>query len=297
MNEKKIRIGTRGSKLALVQTELVVEALKHSHPEIDYEVVIIQTAGDKIIDKPLAEFGGKAVFVTEFEDAILRNEIDFAVHSAKDMPMELSEGLDIIGVLKREDPRDVLITMKSADMGKKEVAFIGTSSLRRQYQIEQLYSNIRCSSIRGNVNTRLNKLKEGQYDGIILAAAGINRLHLNQEDECQYRYLDFDELIPAGGQGIIAIEGKKDSEWTSLMNGITDSTAKLELETERSALFYLDAGCHEPIGVYARAEENQITIWMMKEINGKIIKRKETTFLSNRFMLVKTMVNEIMEII
>lgn len=295
MKEKKIKIGTRGSKLALAQTELVIDAMKQSSPELEYEIVVIRTAGDKILDKPLAEFGGKAVFVSEFEEALLQDEIDIAVHSAKDMPMELSEGLDIVGVLKREDPRDVLITLKQTNIDDKSTAMIGTSSLRRQIQIEQLYNNIRCSSIRGNVTTRLDKLKEGIYDGIILAAAGINRLKLNQETECQYKYLDIDECIPAAGQGIIAIEGKKNTEWSHLFETITDRDARIELETERLALKIFEAGCHEPIGVYAKVDENQITVRMMKEINGKIIKRNETASTSSRLKLIENMVKNIME--
>lgn len=295
MKEKKIRIGTRGSKLALVQTELVIDAMKQVLPDLEYEIVIIQTTGDKILDKPLAEFGGKAVFVSEFEEALLWDEIDFAVHSAKDMPMELSEGLDIVGVLKRDDPKDVLITQKGTNIHEKSTALIGTSSLRRQFQIEQLYHNIECHPIRGNVNTRLNKLREGQYDGIILAAAGINRLKLNQESDFQYKYLDIDECIPAGGQGIIAIEGKKNSEWVSLCEKITDRNAKIELEIERRALKYFNAGCHEPIGVYAKASENQITVWMMKEINGEIVRKKETGNISKGLELARAMVNNIME--
>lgn len=295
MIENKIKIGTRGSKLALAQTYLVIEALNHYYPEIECEIVIIHTIGDKILNKPLAEFGGKAVFVSEFEEALFRDEIDLAVHSAKDMPMEISEGLDIIGVLKREDPRDVLITMRSSKIEAKKLAVIGTSSLRRQMQIEKLYTNIECKSLRGNINTRLNKLKEGIYDGIVLAAAGINRLKLNKEAECEYRYFDINELIPAAGQGIIAIEGKKDSKLSDMLEKISDSIARIELETERRILELFNAGCHEPIGVYSKVNDNEITIWMMKEINGEIIKKKESTTIENRLKLAISMVNNILE--
>ena len=295
MIKNKIKIGTRGSKLALIQTNLVINALKLNYPEIESEIVVIHTTGDKILDKPLIEFGGKAVFVSEFEEALLKNDIDLAVHSAKDMPMKMKEGLDILGVLKREDPRDVLITMRHNRVEEKTIAVIGTSSLRRQMQLEELYTNIECKLLRGNVNTRVNKLKDGMYDGIILAAAGINRLKLNNELECEYRYFDIDELIPAGGQGIIAIEGRENSELSKIMKKISDSTARLELETERRILELFNAGCHEPIGAYSKVSENEITIWMMKEINGEIIKIKESTTVENRLKLAEKMANNILE--
>lgn len=294
MDGKKIRIGTRGSQLALAQTELVREALTHIYPELECEIVVIRTTGDKILNKPLLEFGGKGVFIDEFEEALLRNEIDIAVHSAKDMPMCMRDGLDILGVLNREDPRDVLITMKATNRNDKEVR-IGTSSLRRQIQIEELYDNIMCSSLRGNVNTRLQKLSDGLYDGIILAAAGIKRLNLDNQEEYNYRYFDIDEMVPAGGQAIIAIEGKKDSEFKTLLSKITDSSAKIELEVERNALKLFNAGCHEPIGIYSKITGDEIEIWMMIERNGKLVKKKESTTLANRMQLVEKMVNNTLE--
>lgn len=293
--KKKIRIGTRGSSLALVQTDLVIDAIREKYPEYDYEVVVKRTTGDKILDKPLLEFGGKGVFVTEFEDAILQGELDIAVHSAKDMPMEIREGLDIIGVLKREDPRDVLITLQSTDINEIEKAIIGTSSLRRQTQIQELYRNIQCSSLRGNVNTRLKKLSEGMYDGIILAAAGINRLKLDQLPEFKYRYLSIDEIIPAGGQGIIAIEGRKDSEIAAILSQISNPNAGIELATERKALEFFHAGCHEPIGVYSMISGDDMKLWMMKEHKGRLIKKKGCITLDKRLTLVEEMVKSIQE--
>lgn len=292
---KTIRIGTRGSKLALVQTNLVIEEIKKYYPEIQCEIVIKNTTGDKIPDKPLVEFGGKAVFVSEFEEALIENEIDLAVHSAKDMSMEIFQGLDILGVLKREDPRDVLVTLKSKKLEEKNLSIIGTSSLRRQIQVEKLYKNIQCKSLRGNVNTRIDKLKNGEYDGIVLAAAGINRLKLQNDPECEYRYFDIEELTPAGGQGIIAIEGRKDSELAKIMYNISDFKARIELETERKTLEFFNAGCHEPVGVYSRVNGNEITIWMMREINGQVIKRKGSTAIANRLELAEAMVHDIME--
>lgn len=297
MKNKKncIKIGTRGSNLALAQTDLVIGEMKKHYPELEFKVVIIKTIGDKILDKPLLEFGGKGVFVAEFEEALLRNEIDLAVHSAKDMPMQISEGLDIIGVLKREDPRDVLITMKSTIVEEKESIVIGTSSLRRKIQIEELYSNIKCISIRGNVNTRLKKLSEGMYDGIILAVAGIKRLKMDKESEYNYKYLDFDMMVPSGGQGIIAIEGRSDSELSRLLRNISDPKAMMELEIERRALEIFGAGCHEPIGVLSIVSQNEVIIRMFKEVKGKILKKTGKTTVEKRLELVESMTQSILE--
>ena len=188
-----IRIGTRGSKLALAQTELFIDALHIFYPEVECEQIIIKTKGDKILDKPLVEFGGKAVFVTEFEEAIKEGRIDLAVHSAKDMPMELMEGLDIVCTLKREDVRDVIITRAGEKVGNISSPIIGTGSLRRQCQIRALYPDVKCESLRGNVPTRIEKLRNGQYDGIILAAAGLKRLQLHNEPDLSYEYIEIDK--------------------------------------------------------------------------------------------------------
>ncbi|MBD5544494.1 MAG: hydroxymethylbilane synthase [Lachnospiraceae bacterium] len=276
---EKLIIGTRGSALALAQTELVIRQIKEKAPEVECEICIITTKGDKILDKPLVEFGGKGVFVTEIEEKLKRGEIDLAVHSAKDMPMELAEGLAIIGVLKREDPRDVLVTMDWESFLQKEHPVIGTSSLRRQVQIQQEFPGALCQTLRGNVNTRLKKLEEGMYDGILLAAAGLRRLGLEREKRFHYHMLDIDGMIPAGGQGIIAVEGRADSRFLGLLESITHENTKIELKLERKALSLLEAGCHEPIGVFTRLEEaamsRMVSIWMCGEMDGQL-KRKMT---------------------
>lgn len=302
---EKIKIGTRGSALALAQTELVIRQMKEKFPEAECEVCTITTKGDKILDKPLVEFGGKGVFLTEIEEKLMTGEIDLAVHSAKDMPMELAEGLDILAVLKREDPRDVLVTMDFEGFLKKEHPVVGTSSLRRQVQIQQIFPAAVCQTLRGNVNTRLKKLEEGMYDGILLAAAGLNRLGLEKEEKFHYYIIDVDRMIPAGGQGIIAVEGKKDSPLSKLLESITHKATRRELELERMALKLLEAGCHEPVGVYTRLEEAgeikrnntdedntgkdnadkinadkentaldyMLSIWMCSDVNGQLIKK------------------------
>jgi len=272
---KVIRIGTRGSALALKQTELVRQAIEKNDRSVRIEIVTIKTKGDKILDVPLAVFGGKGAFVTEFEQALLDGRIDLAVHSAKDMPMELAEGLDILAVLKREDARDVLLTRKGESLLQKKGACIGTSSPRRQAQIQRLLP-ADCRILRGNVPTRIGKLKEGSYDGILLAAAGLHRLSLAEDDEIDYRYLSYDEMVPAGGQGIVAIEGRReDAELRALLDAVNDVRASRELQIERYMLRTLDAGCHEPIGVFSQVEEGRVRIRLFTERNGSFAGYRE----------------------
>jgi hydroxymethylbilane synthase len=267
MKDKVIRIGTRRSNLAVAQTGIVAEAIEKAGNGILTELVLKQTEGDRILDKPLLEFGGKGVFVTEFEQALLRGEIDLAVHSAKDMPMELEEGLGIVAVLEREDPRDVLVTLAgSSFLGKKELV-IGTSSLRRKMQIHETGKvlwpdmEIRCENLRGNVQTRLLKLAKGEYDGIILAAAGLKRLGLWEDKRYDYQCFDCESFVPAGGQGILAVEGRINSGIESLYAQINNENASLCLNLERHILKLLDAGCHEPIGIYSRFVDGKMEVF------------------------------------
>lgn len=260
----KLRIGTRKSQLAMAQTYLVIDAVKNIDPSIEIEIVPLSTKGDKILDKPLLSFGGKGVFVEEFEHKIQEGEIDIAIHSAKDMPMELLEGLTITAVLQREDPRDVLITRKNQPWNKEENTIIGTSSLRRKMQISNL-GNVTCKDLRGNVNTRLQKLQDGAYDGIILAMAGLKRLGLDGDERFLFTPFDCQQFIPAGGQGIIAIEGREDSPFLKLFAKIDQETARCELMFERRVLQELNAGCHEPVGVFSKVEGNELTGYLMKE--------------------------------
>ena len=295
MEKDIIRLGTRGSKLALIQTNIVIDILKQQFPTLRFETVIIRTLGDKILDKPLQEIGGKGLFISELEEAMIKGEIDLAVHSAKDMPADLPQELDILGVLKREDPRDVLITRASTVLKDLPTIVIGTSSQRRQAQIEELYPNVDSRPLRGNVDTRLRKLSEGEYDGIILAAAGIKRLQFDQEENFNYRYLEISEMIPAAGQGIIAIEGKKEGIVSEIVRAISDRTAELELGLERKALELFMADCHEPVGIYSRVEGEKVTLWMMKRQKGIIKKLVQSTVIEKRWDLTRNMVEQIME--
>lgn len=271
--KKIIRIGSRKSRLALVQTDIVIDRIKEYAPELEFEIIPISTVGDEILDKPLIQFGGKGVFVDAFEEALLNHKIDLAVHSAKDMTMQLPEGLGIIGIPKREDPRDVLITReKEVHQGKRLI--IGTSSLRRQFQIEQ-FCNCECKSLRGNVPTRLDKLKDGEYDAIILAAAGLKRLGLLEEEELQYRFFTTEEFVPAAGQGILAIEGRVDDEIADIVSRINDSETVICLKTERRVLELLEAGCHEAIGVYSFIRHKVLYINAIYQKGTQLLKVKE----------------------
>lgn len=272
-----IRIGTRKSALALIQTQLVADELRQVCPGIQVEIVTKDTLGDRILDKPLQEFGGKGVFVSEFEQAIQEGVIDLAVHSAKDLPMDLAEGLTIGAVSGREDPRDVLVTLKGRKIQPDRVVRIGTSSPRRQLQALLMRKTLwpeaagaECSTLRGNVHTRLRKLEEENFDGIILAAAGLKRLGLLEQDTYDYTFLNPEEFIPAGGQGLMAVEAKSGTLAHSLTQAMDHANGRLCLELERSVLKGLDAGCHEPVGVYSVLKDGHLEVWGISSPGGEV---------------------------
>lgn len=270
---EKIKIGTRGSKLAIMQTKIVEEALKSYFPALDAEIVIIKTQGDKILDKPLSEIGDKGLFINEFEDALLNNEIDIAVHSAKDLPSELKEGLEIVCTPKRADARDLLIKRKNA----KEVSIIGTSSPRRQFYMKKYFPQAELKMIRGNVDTRLKKLENGEYDAIILAKAGLDRLKISDmlKEKFYIEVFDTDKVLPAACQGIIAIEARNNSNFRDEIEKINDDKTFRQYKIEREVLKHLQVGCSEVNAVYSNfTDENNIEIAIMykgKEIrtNGE----------------------------
>lgn len=276
MSSDTIRIGTRKSALAVAQTLLVADALKTAGDGRSVLLVRKQTKGDRILNKPLLEFGGKGVFVSEFEQALIKGEIDLAVHSAKDLPMDLEDGLGILAVPKREDPRDVLVTLKGTNRKENREIVIGTSSLRRQIQITEIGKSlwkgipVRCENLRGNVNTRLEKLKQGGYDGILLAAAGLKRLGIEGDAAFEYHYFDCEEFIPAGGQGILAVEGPLNSNYINHLKQIECEDARRCLTLERNVLKLLHAGCHEPIGIYSRIKDGTMEIFGISKRGDKI---------------------------
>lgn len=271
MQEQRIRIGTRGSKLAQIQTDMVIEQLKKQYPDVRFEKVIVTTKGDKQKEAAISSFGGKAVFVEEIEDALLSGAIDLAVHSAKDMPNPCKKGLGIAGVLPRACVQDVLIYRKDTDIWKKDAFTVGTGSLRRRCQIKELYPQAECMELRGNVTTRIQKLRDGMYDAIVLAAAGIERLGIHQEPDLCYKYLDVDAMLPAAGQGIIAIEACEETLPYRMAQTISDAETAVCLQAERDVVREMEAGCHEPIGVYATwKDEKTMQVRVMNARSGKV---------------------------
>ena len=271
LGNRKVRIGTRSSALAMAQTELVIKEL--SLHGIQSEAIIMRTEGDKQQDKPLWDFGGKAVFVSEFEEAILSGRIDLAIHSAKDMPAELPETLDILACLKREDPRDVLVSLS----GRKpeDIRLVGTSSMRRQALIAEISDDYLARPLRGNVPTRLTKLRRGEFDALVLAAAGLKRLGLDEEPDLRYEILDEELFIPSAGQGVIAIEGLANSDISDLIRGIDHRETSEALKAERALMRAVGAGCHDAIAALARfTDDGRLRLIAMKN-DGTTTKRAD----------------------
>lgn len=262
-----IRIGTRKSKLALIQTELVKTQILKYFPNEKIEIVHVVTHGDKVLDKPLGEIGGKGVFTKEIEEKLLDKTIDIAVHSAKDVPMELADGLCLGAVLLRDDNRDVILKRKETKkIGAGSI--IGTSSLRREIQIKQISPDVTIKSLRGNVGTRIDKLKSGEYDAIILAAAGLKRLGLDNDTELDYIYPDEEKFISAAGQGILAIECRN-GDLKDVMAVLDDRKARICLEAEREFLKCLDGSCNAPCGAHCTVDEHGFYFRGMYAYDGK----------------------------
>ncbi len=259
---KTLKIGTRKSALALRQTELVENALRAAYPFLRLERALLQTKGDKVLDKPLWEIGrsGEGLFASELEGMLLRDEIDIAVHSGKDLPQLLPNGLEILAVLKRDDPRDVLVM--PARRRAEDCRVIGTGSLRRQAFLTELYPKAETSLIRGNVQTRLQKMMDGAYDGIVLAKAGLDRLGISEQDGYAFRVFSPEECLPAACQGIIAVEGKP--ELAELLGKISHRETMLEFETERRVMELTEAGCSQPAAAFAEYRNGEICLRAMR---------------------------------
>lgn len=251
---KRIRIGSRESRLAVVQSQIVIEAIRKAHPELELELVTMKTTGDKILHTSLDKVGGKGLFVKELDIALREGRIDLSVHSLKDMPMEIPEDLPLIGFSKREDPRDVLILKEGFQI--EEGGIIGSSSKRRVLQLKKLYPNLQFEMIRGNVQTRLRKMEEQNYDGIVLALAGIKRLGL---ESIVTRVLTTEEMIPAAGQGILAIQGRKDFDY-SFLDTFLNKESEIISTCERAFVTALNGGCSSPIAGYAQIQGNEIRL-------------------------------------
>ena len=265
-----IKIGTRKSKLALIQTDIVKDKIKQAFPELEVEIVKIDTKGDQILDKSLTSFGGKGVFTAELEAELLSGQIDIAVHSAKDMPMDFPEGLGIGAVLDRADVRDTFVTTTGKTLEELEPgSIVGTSSLRRELLIKEINPYVNIKLLRGNVQTRLSKLRDGQYDGIILAAAGIERLGYEKEEGLYYQYLDPDVFLPAAGQGILSVESRtKDVEMEEILAAIHSEKAECLLMAERAFLKTIGGSCNAPAAALCREENGEFSMRAMYVKDG-----------------------------
>ncbi|MGN1417035.1 MAG: hydroxymethylbilane synthase [Oscillospiraceae bacterium] len=285
----KIRIGTRKSRLALAQTEIAVKALKNAYPDIEAEIVEISSRGDKYIDRPISQIEGKGVFSSELEERILSGEIDAAVHSAKDLDIDLPRGLEVSAVLKRGDHRDVLVLPKGAEHDASDKLLIGTGSIRRRENLKRIYPNAVFKDIRGNVETRLNKLLSGEYDGVILAAAGLERLGLFGSGSFSFTVFEADRFVPAACQGIIAVETAENSEAAEIFRGISHRDTYISFETEREFLRICGGDCHTPAGIFTEVSDDNIRL--ICSADGKNIITAEGKA-SESFELLKGLVSE-----
>jgi hydroxymethylbilane synthase len=254
-----IRIATRKSPLALWQAEFVKAELEKHHPELQVELVPMSTQGDKILDTPLAKIGGKGLFVKELEVAMLEGRADIAVHSMKDVPMEFPQGLELAVICQREDPHDALVSNHYDSIeALPQGAVVGTSSLRRQCQLKALRPDLQIRDLRGNLGTRLGKLDDGQYDAIILAAAGLIRLEMKQRIK---QTISADLLLPAGGQGAVGIECRSEDKQTqALLACLNHADTATRVKAERAVNNHLQGGCQVPIGAFSQLHGDDIII-------------------------------------
>ena len=252
-------LGTRGSALALAQTHLVLAALKARHPQITWEVEPIRTTGDRDQTTSLSQIGGQGVFVNEIERALLAGEIDLAVHSLKDVPSVLPDGLALAAMLPREDPRDALVSRTGLTLGElPEGARVGTGSMRRRAQLRAIRADLQLLDIRGNVDTRLRKVQEGTYDAAVLAVAGLRRL--GREDAIS-AVLSPEVMLPAPGQGTIVIQVRDDDDVAvQLVSTLDDPATRAASTAERAFLHVLGAGCRLPIGAYGTVEDSSLRL-------------------------------------
>lgn len=286
----KIKIGTRKSKLAVAQAEMVVKKIESVFDNIETELVYISTKGDRILDKSLASFGGKGVFISELESALKSGEIDIAVHSAKDLPLVLADGLEISAVLERGNYRDVLITRNGCDIEDNSKFIVGTGSIRRISFLHKLYPSVTIKDIRGNVDTRLRKLINKEYDALILAAAGLERIGIYQSLEYTVTPFEYTKFLPSPCQGIIAIESRKNDFIAKQISKINHINTFYSFETERSVPQILNANCGMPIGAFSQINSNIITLFVAGE-SGDIF--SESANISDRFILAKELAKRI----
>ena len=251
----KLRIGSRESRLAVIQSRIVMEKIAEAEPAAELELVTMKTTGDKILDKTLDKIGGKGLFVRELDQALREEKVDFTVHSLKDMPMEVPEDLPLAAFSSREDPRDVLVLPEGTteiDRSKP----IGCSSRRRQLQLKKLLPDMAIEPVRGNVQTRLAKLEAGQFSALVLAAAGLKRLGLEERIS---RYFSVEEILPAAGQGILAVQTRKGMD-TNCLRLVQDEESACCARAERAFVRALNGGCSSPVAAHAVAEGTLLTL-------------------------------------
>ncbi len=272
---EKFVLATRKSLLALTQSRWVKSEIEKRWPGVEIQLLKVVTKGDRILDVPLAKVGGKGLFVKEIEDALLRKDADLAVHSLKDCPTELPEGLEVTVFPKREDPRDAFISRDGKKLSElPQGAKVGTSSLRRLSQLRKIRPDLVIESLRGNLDTRLKKLDEGMYDAIILATAGLNRLGLSDRIT---EHIDPETMLPAIGQGSLGIEFRSnDSRMREILSSIHDEMTSICVRAERAFLLRLEGGCQVPIGAYAVLSGNDIIMegLVADEEGHEVIRRK-----------------------
>lgn len=252
---KQIRIGSRESRLAVIQSEMVIEAIHNCDSDMKTELVTMKTTGDKILDRTLDKIGGKGLFVKELDAALLDGRVDITVHSSKDLPMEIDSRLPLVAFSKRADPRDVLVLPE----GKDTIDFskpIGCSSLRRQLQLKKLFPQATVAPIRGNVLTRLRKLDDGEFSALVLAGAGLTRLGLEHRIS---RYFSTDEILPAAGQAILAVQAREGVD-TACLQTFADDDGRDCLLAERAFVRTLDGGCSSPVAAFSTIDGDILTL-------------------------------------
>ena len=277
----KLRVGSRESLLAIAQSNIVIDKIKEHNTEIEIELITMKTTGDILLDKSLDEIGGKGVFLKELEIALLKEEVDITVHSFKDMPMETTPELPIVCLAEREDPRDALLLpagVDNLDLSKP----IGCSSKRRRVQLKRLYPGCRVEPIRGNLTTRLEKLDRGEYSALVLAYAGLIRIGLSHRAS---RIFETHEMIPAAGQGVIAVQAKQGFKF-DIFRYIEDKNTVIASSAERSFVTELGGGCTSPVGAYAFIDSDTLELtglYVPEDLSAEYIKSVKIQLTGNSY--------------
>lgn len=266
-----IKIGSRESRLAVIQSQLVMDAIAAAHPDVTLELVTMKTTGDKILDRTLEQIGGKGLFVRELDQALRDGRADFTVHSLKDMPMETPEDLPLAAFSDRADPRDCLVLPAGVTQWDRSKP-VGCASKRRQLQLKALYPELTVLPVRGNVQTRLRKLDSGEYGALVLAAAGLKRLGLEGRIA---RYFEPSELLPAAGQGILAVQTRRGMD-TAVLDAVQDEAGTCCALAERAFVRALGGGCTSPVAAYATVDGDTLTLTGLYVSPDETVVKKET---------------------